>query len=93
MSNGRELDGPGTYEIRVFGRLDHQWSGWLGKFVITQAGEHTLLRGTVVDQAALYGILLKIHNLGLLMLSVERCRLDMETMTKEVHGRRPTGEK
>jgi hypothetical protein len=66
---------------------------WFGKFVITQVGEHTLLRGTVVDQAAVYGILLKLHNLGLLLLSVERCLLDMETMTKKVHGQRPTAEK
>jgi hypothetical protein len=93
MSNERELDGLRTYEIRISGRLDHQWSEWLGKFVITQVGEHTVLRGTVVDQAALYGILLKLHNLGLLLLSVERCRLDMETMTKEVYGQRSTGEK
>jgi hypothetical protein len=77
MSNGRVLDRPMIYEIKISGRLDQQWSDWLGKFVITQAGEHTLLRGTVADQAALYGILLKLHNLGLLLLSVERCPPDM----------------
>ena len=72
MSNSRELDGPITCEIRISGRLDVQWSDWFDKFTITQAGEQTLLRGTVADQAALYGILLKLHNLGLPLLSVKR---------------------
>ena len=72
MSNGRELDRPLTFEIRISGRLDSQWSDWFDKLTITQAGDQTLLRGTVADQAALYGILLKLHNLGLPLLSFHR---------------------
>ena len=73
MTNGRELDKPATYEIRVKGALDLAWSDWFDGFDITLDGDgKTLLTGAVVDQAALYGILLKLHNLGLLLLLVRR---------------------
>jgi hypothetical protein len=75
MTNGRELDQPATYEIRFKGDLDPKWLDWFDEFVITpQQGSETWLTGTVADQAALYGILLKLHSLGLPLLSVKRCR-------------------
>ena len=73
MSNGRELDKPATFQIRVRGKLESKWSDWFGGFAIEpQTGDETLLTGSVVDQAALYGLLLKLHNLGLLLLSLQR---------------------
>ena len=73
MTNGRELDKPARYEIRVQGNLDQRWSDWFDGFAIEpQVDSETLLTGTVADQAALYGILLKLHNLGLPLLSVKR---------------------
>ena len=76
MANGRELDKPATYEIRAKGNLDPEWGDWFDGFDITpEADERTLLSGTAADQAALYGVLLKLHNLGLLLLSVERVQL------------------
>jgi hypothetical protein len=75
MTNGRELDKPATYQIRVKGNLDQQWSDWFDGFDITpEMNGKTLLSGSVVDQAALYGVLLKLHNLGLVLLLVERAQ-------------------
>jgi hypothetical protein len=62
-----------TYHIRVKGHLDPHWADWLNDLTIHhEADGSTLLSGPVVDQAALYGILLKLHNLNLPLLSVSR---------------------
>ena len=66
-------DEPERYEIRVRGRLDRRWSGWFGGFTITSGDDGTsLLTGPVVDQAALHGMLAKIRDLGVPLLSVRR---------------------
>jgi hypothetical protein len=72
MVNDHQVNGPTIYQIRVKGVLDPQWSDWFDGFSISspQKGQ-TLLSGPVVDQAALYGILAKINDLGLQLLSVE----------------------
>lgn len=73
MSDTRQFGGRVLYEIRVEGKLDLKWSDWFGGFSIVPAGEReTLLVGTVGDQAALYGVLHKIRDLGLPLLSVQR---------------------
>ncbi len=60
------------YEIQVKGVLESTWSDWLGGMTITAlAGGVTQLSGPVPDQAALQGILLQLHNLGLTLLSVQ----------------------
>ena len=61
------------YQIRVKGHLDDKWSDWFEGLVITlEANGETLLSGPVADQAALYGLLKKVRNLGLTLLSVNR---------------------
>ena len=73
VSDVRQFDGRGAYEIRVRGKLDQKWSDWFGGFTITHAGDaETMLMGTVADQAALHGMLHKIRDLGLPLLSVQR---------------------
>jgi len=73
MANGHELDKPAIYKIMILGTLDPQWSGWFDSFTIeTQPEDRTLLTGIVIDQAALFGLLLKLHNLGLQLLFVQR---------------------
>lgn len=61
----------GLYEIVIEGHLDKKWSDWLGGMDIThdEAG-YTLLAGTIADQAALYGLLAKIRDLGLALISL-----------------------
>lgn len=59
------------YEIQVKGVLESEWSDWLGGMTITAlADDVTQLSGAVQDQAALQGILLKLHDLGLVLISV-----------------------
>jgi len=73
MTNGREFDKPAIYQIRVKGNLEQKWSDWFdGLAIIPQTGDETLLVGKVADQATLHGILAKISNLGLPLLSVQR---------------------
>jgi hypothetical protein len=75
MSNGREFDTEQIYEIRVKGGLTRKWSDWFDGFTITvQANGETLLTGPVADQSALHGLLAKIRDLGLPLLSVRRVR-------------------
>jgi hypothetical protein len=59
-------------EIRVKGRIDERWSDWFGDLEIayTDQGE-TILTGDVADQAALYGLIAKLRDLGLPLLSVD----------------------
>ncbi|MCK4315011.1 MAG: hypothetical protein KAX24_04495 [Anaerolineae bacterium] len=73
MTNGRAFSKPSLYHIRVKGILDEKWSDWFDGFAITpQPDDETLLAGPVADQAALHGLLAKIRDLGLPLLSVQR---------------------
>jgi hypothetical protein len=73
MTDGREFDEQASYQIRVQGNLDQKWSDWFDGFTITpQANGVTSLIGSVADQAALHGLLGKIRDLGLPLLSVKR---------------------
>jgi hypothetical protein len=66
-------DQPAVYEIRVRGVLDPHWSEWLGGLTVAaQPGGETLLSGPIRDQAALHGVIAKIRDLGLPLLSVNR---------------------
>jgi hypothetical protein len=58
-------------EIRIKGRIDEHWSSWFADLTIryTEQGE-TVLNGPVTDQAALYGVLNRLRDLGLPLLSV-----------------------
>lgn len=71
------LDEPGTYEIKVPGRLDLSWSEWFEGMTITvERGDDvptiTTLTGVVADEAALQGLLDRLYSLGLRLLSVRR---------------------
>ena len=73
MTDGREFDEQAIYQIRVKANLDRKWSDWFdGLAIAPQANDTTLLTGPVADQAALHGLLAKIRDLGLPLLSVKR---------------------
>jgi hypothetical protein len=72
MTDGRRFDKPGTYQIRVGGVLDEKWSDWFEGLTITPQDDETLLTGPVRDQAALHGLLARVRDLGLPLLSVKR---------------------
>jgi len=61
----------GTYEIRIKGHLDDKWADWFEDLTITlEDNGDTLLTGPVIDQAALHGLLKKVRDLGLPLVSV-----------------------
>ena len=61
------------YEIRVQGHLDRRWSDWFEGLVITyDINDNTVLRGPLIDEAALHGVLIKVRDLALPLLSVNR---------------------
>ena len=73
-------DGSGRYEVRVKGHLDSRWAGWFDGFSLTHAGDGTtVLAGFVVDQAALHGVLRKLGDVGLPIVSVTRADSDNPT--------------
>jgi len=79
IANRRKFDKSAVYHIRVKGLLGEKWSDWFDGFTITpqaadkrHPGDETLLTGPVPDQAALHGLLAKIRDLGLPLLSVKR---------------------
>ena len=68
-----EPNRPIVYEIRIKGTLDRQWTAWFEGMTITQADDsETLLTGPVVDQAALHGLLRKVRDLGLPLITVSQ---------------------
>lgn len=66
----QERDSSTQYEFRVRGRLDTRWAGWFEGLTLTHDGVTTTLRGAIVDQAALHGVLSKFRDLGLTLISM-----------------------
>jgi wyosine [tRNA(Phe)-imidazoG37] synthetase (radical SAM superfamily) len=64
---------PTFYEIRVQGHIGDSWSSWFeGLNLYHEENGQTVLRGVIVDQAALHGVLMRIRDLGLPLVSVNR---------------------
>ena len=71
----RNADQPMVYQIRLKGHLGRQWTDWFEVLTITlEDNGETLLTGPVVDQAALYGLLRKVRDLGMPLISVTQIR-------------------
>lgn len=70
------------YQIRIEGHLGYRWTDWFEGLTVTlEENGDTLLTGPVVDQAALYGLLKKVRDLGLPLVSVKRVEPDQATAT------------
>ena len=64
------------YRIRLKGHLGDTWSRWFEDMAISSSGGETILTGPVADQAALHGLLIRIRDLNLTLLSVKRLAPD-----------------
>jgi hypothetical protein len=73
---------PVHYRIRLKGHLDNKWSEWFEEMAISSEGGETILTGGVADQAALHGLLIRIRDLNLNLLSVERINPDEEKVLR-----------
>jgi hypothetical protein len=72
-----KLDQPMVYQIRIKGHLGPRWTDWFGGMTITlEDNGDTLLTGPVVDQAALHGMLRRVRDLGLPLISVTRVEFE-----------------
>ena len=67
-----ETNGPVRYEIRVAGVLDSRWAAWFNGLQVSRHGEETVISGLLADQPALHGVLTKVRDLGLCLISVRR---------------------
>jgi hypothetical protein len=68
---------PAVYQITVKGHLDSQWSAWFDNMMIShEANGEAVLRGSLADQSALYGVLAKVRDLGLPLLAVTTVAAD-----------------
>ena len=76
-SSTEEHDEPRLYEIRVKGHLDDRWADWFEGLTITrEANGETLLAGPVADQAALHGLIKKVRDLGMSLVSISPIETD-----------------
>ena len=72
MSQTVKRQAPGGYRLRVNGHLDQHWSAWFDDLTLTRESDGTTsLSGAVTDQAELHGLLTKIRDLGITLISVE----------------------
>jgi hypothetical protein len=75
---GSDPDAPKIFQIRIQGHLGQQWAGWFdGLTIALEEDGNTLLSGPVIDQSALHGILKKIRDLGMPLLSVNSVDRDL----------------
>ena len=71
LSQKTDPSQPVVYQIRIKGHLSYQWTDWFEGLTITlEEDGDTLLTGTVIDQAALHGLLKKVRDLGMPLISV-----------------------
>jgi hypothetical protein len=71
MSASRNQQVPGGYQIRIAGHLDQHWSAWFGDLDLTREEDGTTsLTGAIADQAELHGLLAKIRDLGVTLISL-----------------------
>ena len=85
MNEKSTAGGAGRYEIRLKGHLDTRWADWFDGLTLTRCSDGTTaIRGLVVDQSALHGLLQRVRDLGVPLISVTRVEPDqLDPLTPE----------
>ena len=78
MTTPHKYHTPAHYRIKLKGRLDQNWSDWFEQMAISTEGDQTILTGPLADQAALHGLLIRIRDLNLTLISVEQTGPDQQ---------------
>ncbi len=84
MTHGRVFNTEAVYEIRVMDNLDPSWSDWFDGLRISYQNDETLFVGVIPDQAALLGILTKIGQLNLTLVSVKRLENQVDNWNRHL---------
>jgi hypothetical protein len=81
----RDADPSTVYQIRIKGHLSRQWTDWFEGLTITlEENGETLLTGLVTDQAALHGLIKKVRDLGMPLLSVNSVRVEAQDTSRQI---------
>ncbi len=76
MAKDKVWHSPADYQIKVKGNLGSQWSDWFEDMTIESEGAVATITGIVLDQSALHGLLVRIRDLGLPLISVKRVEFE-----------------
>ena len=79
MPNSKGWHGSADYQIIVKGQLRSRWSDWFEGMTIEAEGVVTIIKGKVLGQSALHGLLVRIRDLGLPLISVKRVESEQKT--------------
>jgi hypothetical protein len=82
MKKQQDWHGPSHYQIKVKGLLGNQWSDWFEGMTIASEGSMTTITGKVADQAALHGLLIRVRDLGLPLISVKWIESDQNCINE-----------
>ena len=83
MTKQETWNGPAVYQIKAAGRLDSQWTDWFEGVAVESQGRMTVLTGRIIDQSALHGLLAKIRDLGMPIISVRRFEVDSKRSVED----------
>ncbi len=89
MSQSMSLNSQNRYEIKVYGQLDNSWLSWFGEAkvrieVLADNSQMTTFCNVVMDQAALVGLIRRLHGLGIVLISIVGCEPGDWTVSKDV---------
>ena len=94
MTQSSKRQVPAGYQLRVAGHLDDHWSAWFGHLTLTHESDGTTsLSGAVADQAELHGLLMKVRDLGVTLISLEVIDPSDKRARTESGEASPAGEK
>jgi hypothetical protein len=81
----------GTYEIRLAGHLDARWAAWFEGLAVSREGDGiTTISGSIADQAGLHGVLQRVRDLGLPLLSLRQVEAGPPALSTSDHSHQAT---